>query len=88
VPAYEYLHHLDELHDQQKKEIQEIQQTSCEVLEQFVVTYSYKVVKISQFTSIVEECLNGAFDRRIECDYEERHLRTPKLEEVKKKHEK
>jgi len=87
IPAYEYLHPLDELCGRQKREIQGIQQTSPEVLEKFVVTYSYQAVKISQFTSTVEECLNGAFDRRIECDYEEQHLRTPELEEVKKKHE-
>jgi len=35
----------------------------------------------------VEEFLNGAFDRRIECGYEEWNLHTQELEEVNKKQE-
>jgi len=62
------------------------QKTSFEALENFFVTYAYQVVQISQFTSTVEEYLDGAFDRRIECDYEEAHFRTKEIEKFNKKH--
>ena len=65
----------------------QVQQTTFEALEQFVVTYAYQVVQISQFTSTVDECLSGAFDKRIECGYEEAHFHTKEIEEVKQKHE-
>jgi len=64
----------------------QVQQTTFEAREQFVVNYAYQVVQISQFTSTMDECLSGAFDRRIECHYEEAHFRTKEIE-VKKKHE-
>jgi len=54
IPTYEYLHHLDESCDQQKREMKEVHQTSFDVLKKFFVTYSYQVVQISQFTSTVE----------------------------------
>jgi len=58
TPAYDYIHHLDELYETQKREILKVQQTSFEALEQFFVTYAYQVVQISQFTSTMEECLD------------------------------
>lgn len=87
IPAYEYLQQLEEMHDHQKSEIQEVEQPSCDFLEQYVVTSSCQGVNISQFTSTMEECLSGAFDNRIDYDYDEQNLRNMELDEIKKKHE-
>jgi len=45
IPTYEYMQQLDDFHDRQKNEIQEVQQPSCDVLEQYVVTFSYQAVQ-------------------------------------------
>jgi len=87
VLTYEYLQQLEEVYDFQKNEIQEVQQPSFDVLEQYVVTSSYHVVQISQFTSTMDECLSRAFDKQINYDYDERNLSTMQLDEIKQKHE-
>jgi len=88
VPAYEYLHSMEEKHDQLKEEIYNIQDPSLEVIHKYVVDVAYVAIQLSLFVSTMIESTTGAFEAKIDYECDENNIHTMQLEEVIWKHQK
>jgi len=74
VPTYEYLHSVEERHEQIKEEIHNIQDPSLEVINKYVVDVAYVAVQLSQFFSTMIESTTGVFEANIECECDENNI--------------